>query len=107
MTLRRVRSQSPDVNALQDALDVEFRRIAESVTSSPGVSVTVPVPSAGSVVLPHGLGRAPRGWIVTDIERAATATANVSVYRRAGGLKTVDRLELYVTNPCTLTVWVY
>jgi hypothetical protein len=67
-----------------------------------------PLASAGTFTVRHLLTRAPRGFLVLDCERAAGATGDLCVYRRASDTRTAERLELYASAGfASITLWVW
>jgi len=57
--------------------------------------------AAGATQIQHGLGRAPRGWIVISFSGAAASDFPRQTAADA------EVLELTVTNAATVSLWVY
>jgi hypothetical protein len=65
-------------------------------------------PSGGTFAVLHRLKRAPRGYLVLDVVRAAGDTGDLSIYRRSGDERSDSRLVLYASTSFeSLTLWVW
>lgn len=76
MSLKKIVSANSDLNRIQDAI----RQAYDFLTADPFAkrqTIDVAVTVAGTVEVPHALGRVPTGWVVVDRNSAAT------VYRSA------------------------
>lgn len=93
----RVRSGSPAVELLQDAL-VRFFRSLEVNPSLDGRSLTVTVVAGTPIRVLHGLGRTPVGWHLEDIRVAST------VFRTAWDN---DSITFDASVNCTVSIWVF
>lgn len=109
MALRKVRSSDPEINAIQDAVDTELRRLDRAPFNVQGVYLDyADGAAAGTLKLVHGLGRVARGWLVTYFRRSSGATAAPSIYHRIGGQNDETTLEVYVSHSWErLSFWVF
>jgi CheY-like chemotaxis protein len=97
---RRTRTQSRELNDVQDATDAAFRQLSQ-VPFLRGVLFehTQPIlASAGATVLDvtHGLGRRARGWLVIDVAGDGVVDAPVVLWRRGGDRNDSEVMQIVV-----------
>lgn len=80
----------------------------ENASFLDGKLITIKNGGNGTFDVVHGLNRVPRGFIVLYLERAAGATADISIYYRQEEVKNEARMTLYATESFKeLKLWVY
>jgi hypothetical protein len=107
MPIRRTYTTSPELRAIQDAIDAELLRF-EIVPFLRGCVVELPAQGAGPVMVAHGMGRKAQGWIVLRLQRGPTDTSGISIFQRAGERNDDMRLALYSSTTFQrLVLWVF
>lgn len=91
----------PQIRDREDQFQRETREAISSLASGQVRKVVVRdvvLPAATTVQVPHGLGRVPVGWEVTD------RNAGAVVFRDPTQLVTPDRIPLQATGAVTVTL---
>jgi hypothetical protein len=89
-------------DAAQDTRALETIGDVKALLGAPflkGRAVTFTTTGAGSVSVPHKLGKQPTGWFVTDIDGLIATLSRDSWDER--------RIVFFVSGAATFTVWVY
>lgn len=101
-TFEKTRTKNPDVRILQDSVASSFKQVASKEILEGKLVDSVEIPTGGVVQVPHGLSRAPRGWIVTR------KSANADIWDSQTENTTPSRtLALNSSATVTISLWVF
>ncbi len=96
--------KSPRIYDVTDAFQRESKAAFERlnrVQLLDGRAITGVELSTTPTAISHGLGRIPAGWIITDINAAAT------VHRVSTATERTRYLTLTASAICTVNLWIY
>lgn len=97
--------RADDVPQLNRRLEDFSKQVSDCPLLSGRLIENIAVPAAGSsAVINHGLGRTPRGWIVTDAQDAVNPTLYLE--RVAWDERTIT-LYSDMAGPRTVSIWVF
>lgn len=96
-----LKQQDENLARMQQRVKSAFDRVTPMVILDGVLVQNVSLSSAAATLVKHGLGRAAVGWIVVDIQGAAT------VYRVRQGTIPADVLPLQASSNVVCSLWVF